>query len=194
MKRRDFMQLAGLTMVGGSAAFVAACGDGNEATSPAASSGGGGAGGDVKILNAALDLENTAVAAYAAGIPLLVGPARRHAKLFRDQEQAHADGVAQAIKDLGGTPNRAKSEAEYGDALGIGELRGQKAVLRAALGIENMAVAAYLDAIPKLSSGELRGTAAAIVTNEAEHISVLLGALGRPEVPDAFVTGRRGGE
>ena len=29
----------------------------------------------------------------------------------------------------------------------------------------------------------------AIVTNEAEHVSVLLGALGRPQVPTAFVTG-----
>jgi len=51
------------------------------------------------------------------------------------------------------------------------------------------AIAAYLDALPKLSSPDLRATAAAIVTTEAEHVSVLLGALGRPPVPTAFVTG-----
>lgn len=44
--------------------------------------------------------------------------------------------------------------------------------------------------MPKLSDGRLRGTAAAILTNEAEHVSVLLGAMGRPPVPAAFVTGR----
>ena len=41
---------------------------------------------------------------------------------------------------------------------------------------------------------KLRGTAAAIVTNEAEHIAVLLGALGADpfgQVPDAFVTGKK---
>lgn len=195
MKRREFMQFASLTMAGGSAAFVAACGGGEAATSPATRAGGGTvAGGDLAILNGALDLENAAAAAYTAYIPLLSGPTRSHAILFRDHEQEHADGVAQAIKDLGGTPNPARSEAEYTKALGLGGLRGQKTVLRAALGIENMAVAAYLDAIPKLSIGELRGTAAAIVTNQAEHISVLLSALGRPAVPEAFVTGERGGE
>ena len=37
-------------------------------------------------------------------------------------------------------------------------------------------------------------TAAAIVTNEAEHITVLLGALGNDPIkstPDAFVTGKK---
>jgi Ferritin-like domain len=50
-------------------------------------------------------------------------------------------------------------------------------------------LAAYVDAIPKLSNPTLRQTAAAINTNEAEHISVLLGALGKPPVPDAYATG-----
>jgi hypothetical protein len=46
-----------------------------------------------------------------------------------------------------------------------------------------------VDAVPKLSDPKLRQTAAAINTNEAEHISVLLGALGKPPVPDAYATG-----
>ena len=66
-------------------------------------------------------------------------------------------------------------------------------MLRFAVDLENTVIEAYLDAIPKLSSPDLRQTGAAIVSNEAEHISVLLGALnpGDPaaQVPNAFVTG-----
>jgi rubrerythrin len=128
-----------------------------------------------------------AVAAYGAGAPLLRGETREVGALFRDQEQEHADGLAQAIRDLGGTPNRPKPAREYAPM--FGDLRNQEDVLRFAVDLENTAVAAYIDALPKLTSPELRATAAAIVTNEAEHLSVLLGALGEPQVPDAFVTG-----
>jgi hypothetical protein len=67
----------------------------------------------------------------------------------------------------------------------------QAGTLKLATMIENVAIAAYLDAIPRLTSGDLRATAASVVTNEAEHLSVLLGAQGRPQVPTAFVVGRR---
>ena len=191
--RRDFFRLAGLATAGGSVVFAAACGDDDD-------SGGGstaavmenGAGGerDVMILNAALDLENTAIAAYTAGAALLKGPVLATGKLFLAQEQEHAAGLAQAIRDLGGTPNKAKPAAAY--AKGFPKLRSQNDVLRFAVDLENTAVAAYVDAIPKLSEPKLRQTAAAINTNEAEHISVLLGALGKPPVPDAYVTGGKG--
>jgi rubrerythrin len=108
-------------------------------------------------------------------------------KQFLEHEQEHAAGLTQAIKDLGGTPNEAKSEDEYAPM--FADLASQEDVLRFAVDLENTAVAAYIDALPKLSSGELRQTAAAIVSNEAEHVSVLLGALEEPQVPDAFVTG-----
>jgi hypothetical protein len=45
-------------------------------------------------------------------------------------------------------------------------------------------VAAYVDAIPRLTASKLRQTAAAINTDEAEHISVLLAALGEQPVPE----------
>ena len=69
-------------------------------------------------------------------------------------------------------------------------MRTQRDVLLLANMIEHEAIAAYLDALPKLSSTDLRAMAASIVTNEAEHVSVLLGALGRPQVPTAFVAGK----
>jgi hypothetical protein len=62
--------------------------------------------------------------------------------------------------------------------------------MRFAVDLENTVVAAYIDALPKLSKADLRSTAAAIVTCEAEHIAVLLGALGQPQAPAAFVVGR----
>jgi rubrerythrin len=63
-------------------------------------------------------------------------------------------------------------------------------VLKFAVDLENTAIAAYIDALPKLGKGDLRATAAAIVSNEAEHVAVLLGALGREQVPGAFVFGK----
>jgi rubrerythrin len=183
--RRDFFRLSGLTTVGGSVVFLAACGgDDEEQTGQRRR----GAQGDVEILNSALDLEHTAIAAYTAGAGLLRGEALEAGRTFLEQEQEHALGLRQAIRELGGTPNQAKAAQEY--AKGFPRLRSQSDVLRFALELENAAVAAYGDAIPKLSDRRLRQTAAAINTNEAEHISVLLGALGRPQVPDAFVTGK----
>jgi rubrerythrin len=187
--RRDFFRLTGFTAVGGSVVFLAACGDDDEVrTGPAA----GGAEQDVDLLNAALNLENTAVAAYTAGATLLSGPALEAGKTFLEHEKQHAQRLTQAIRDLGGTPNKPKSADEYKQ--GFPKLRSQADVLRFATDLENMAVQAYVDAIPRLSSRELRQTAAAIVSNEAEHLSVLLGVLNpnqpAKQVPDAFVTGK----
>jgi len=183
--RRDFFRLAGVTTVSGSAVFLAACGD--DQGKPAETGDADGSERDVRILNGALGLENTAIAAYTAGAPLLKGDALEAGKQFLGHEQEHADGLTRAIKDMGGTPAKAKSADEY--AQGFPTLKSQEDVLKFAVDLENTAIKAYVDSLPKLSSGELRQTAAAIVANEAEHVSVLLGALRRPQVPDAFVTG-----
>jgi rubrerythrin len=170
-------------VAGGSAVLVAACGDDDSqkvatGTSPSGTP-------DVDILNAALDLEHTAVAAYTAGLPRLRGDVARLGRQFLGQEREHVGGLTQAIKDLGGAPNAARRTYDFPT------LRNQTDVLNFAVDLENGAVATYIDALPKLSSPALRGTAAAILTNEAEHIAVLLGALGKPPVPDAFVVGKR---
>jgi len=178
--RRAFFRTAGVGLAGGSAVLLAACGgdDGGAATGPAS-----GSTPDVEILNSALDLENTAVAAYAAGARHLKGSVRATGVQFLSQEREHAAALGQAIKQLGGTPTKTKAAYDFP------EFKGQEDVLNFALDLEGTAVAAYIDALPKVSDPELRGTASAILTNEAEHISVLLGALGRPQVPSAFVIG-----
>jgi rubrerythrin len=125
-----------------------------------------------------------AVAAYKAAAPLLTGEVLKVGKRFLEHEQEHADGLMSAIKGAGGTPNRAKASYDFP------RLRSQADALRFAVDLENTAIAAYIDALPKLGKGDLRATAAAIVSTEAEHVAVLLGALGEQQVPDAFVVGR----
>lgn len=181
LSRRRFFQRSGVGFSGGSAVFLAACGDddktgvadGKEEQDEA----------DVEILNGALDLELMAIAAYKEGAALLKGHALQVVKVFLEQEQEHADALVNAIRDAGGTPNRAKRSYDFP------ELGSQRGVLKFGVELENTAVAAYIDALPKLSERDLRGTAAAILTNEAEHICVLREALGQPPVPKAFVTG-----
>ena len=182
--RRRFLKRSGV-IVGATGApmLLAACGDGtstpNVLTGPDESDQA-----DVEILNGALDLELQAVAAYKLGARRLRGSVLDIGKKFLEHEQDHADALAAAIRDAGGRPNRAKSSYDFPD------LRTQTDVLRFAVDLENTAIAAYIDALPKLSQGELRATAAGIITNEAEHLAVLLDALGQHPAPAAFVTGK----
>jgi rubrerythrin len=179
--RRRFFRMSGVSVAGASAALLAACSDDtkNPVSGPDESDLA-----DVEILNAALDLELMAVAAYKAGAGRLRGERLQIVKVLLEQEQEHADGLGAAITDFEGQPNRAKSAYDFP------VLRTEADVLRFAIDLENTAIAAYIDALPKLSDRELRATAASIITNEAEHVSILLHSLGRDPVPSAFVNGR----
>lgn len=183
LSRRRFFHMSGVSVAGGSAMFLAACGDdtksANVATTRDESDGA-----DVEVLNSALDLELMAVAAYKAGAAHLKGELLQVGKLLLSQEQEHADGLSSAIRDAGGTPNQAKRSYDFP------AMHSQRDVLRFAIEIENNAIAAYIDALPKLGKGDLRATASSIVANEAEHIAVLRGALGEQQVPSAFVFGK----
>jgi rubrerythrin len=178
VSRRRFFHGAGVATAGGSTAFIAACGgsSGKPKNQTATDA-------DIAILNSALDLENTAIAAYTAGAPLLKGELLQLGREFLSQEKEHANALSTAVTQLGGHPSRPKAAYDFP------RVHTQREVLLLANTIEHEAIAAYLDALPKLSSPDLRATAASIVTTEAEHVSVLLGALGRPQVPTAFVAG-----
>lgn len=183
LSRRRLFGMAGASVAGSSAVFLAGCGDDTKnpdvQTGPDESDAA-----DVEILNSVLDLELMAVEAYKTGAGRLKGGVLQIAKGLLEQEQEHADALAAAIRDLGGTPNEPKSTYEFP------RMRSQRDVLRFAVELENTAIAAYIDALPKFSQGELRATAAGIVACEAEHIAVLLGQLGEPQTPEAFVNGR----
>lgn len=174
LSRRRFFSASGVAVGGGSAAFLAACGGGGK-KEPSA---------DVDILNSAINLENMAIAAYTAGAPMLTGEIRTLARQFLGQEKEHADALSQTVLQAGGRPDKPKSNYDFA------KFGTQQEVLRLVAVMEKVAIAAYIDALPKLSSGDLRATAASIVTDEAEHLAVLVGIMGEPQVPSAFVVGK----
>jgi rubrerythrin len=180
--RRRFLRMSGVGAAGASATLLAACSD--DTKNPVKTGPDESDMADVEILNGALDLELLAIAAYKQGAGKLKGDMLAIAKVLLEQELAHADGLAAAITDANGTPNRAKASYDFP------VLRTQADVLRFAVDLENTAIAAYIDALPKFSRKALRATAASIITTEAEHLSVLLDALGRDPAPSAFVTGK----
>jgi rubrerythrin len=170
---------------GGAAGLLAACG------------GGDGPGGatreqlearDLRLLGSALDMEHTVIAAYSAGAELLGDEARRHTRAIVAHERAHAERLTEAIEEMRGKPNPPRTPEEYRRAFPA--LRSEDDVLRFAIDLENASVRLYNEALPKFSEPELRLLAAAIATTEAQHAALLRGDLGRPQVPDAFVTGR----
>ena len=170
---------------GGATALLTACGDDD------------GAGGatreqlqarDLRLLGSALDLEHTVIAAYTAGADLLRANARAHARAIVAHEREHASRLTESIRRMGGKANPPRTAEEYRRAFPA--LRREDDVLRFAIDLENAAVRLYNEALPKLSDPELRRLAAAIATTEAQHAALLRGDLGRPQVPDAFVTGR----
>ncbi len=88
------------------------------------------------------------MAAYSLGLPLLRGDVRRYAERFLGQEREHAAALAALVREMGGEPNRPKPAAEYRAA--FPHLPDQAAFLRFASDLENVAINAYADGIPKL--------------------------------------------
>ncbi len=182
--RRGFLRLT--ATVGGSAALLSACGRDESETGAAAAEISGE--GDVQRLNAALDTEYTAVAAYTQAATVLEAPVLALAQTFLGHEEAHAAKLTGLVRDLGGTPHRPKTAEEY--SRGFPAMRSREDVLRFATRLEEDALRLYLENGPRLSDPAMRQTAAAIGTVQAEHLAVLRGALGDAPVPDAFVLGR----
>jgi len=142
---------------------------------------------DAAILGALLDQENSSIAAYTVVATKLHGSALAEARRFLGHERRHAAALATAIRSLGSSPEPARPRSEY--EAGFPRLRGARDALSFALDVETTAVAAYSDAIGKIATDDVRATAAAILVTESEHAAVALGELGRPQVPEAFVTG-----
>lgn len=184
--RRRFIGASGLTIAGGPAVFLAACGAGNLYPSSYRP--------DAKIVSAVRAASLRAAAAYAGTAHLLKGPARASITPFADQEKQHADRLATALRDLGTHAARPKSTAQYSQELGLAKLHDQTAALVFLVQLEKMTIATYEEALPKLRTPDLRGSFAQIVTNNAQHLSVLLGVAGgnQPgsEAPAALVTGK----
>ena len=145
---------------------------------------------DAELLNGVLADERGSAVVYIRATELFEGEnLRETAELFAKQEQEHAGALAKLIEDLGGEPEERESDERYAKKLELDKVTTQEEMLRFAVGLENETIAAYLAIVARLSTGELRETVFQILANEAEHLSVLLGDLGEPQVPDAFVVG-----
>jgi rubrerythrin len=173
-------------LLGSTALAISSCGGGSKAK-PADTVSTTQAASDVAILNALLDQEHSSITAYTAIAAKLHGPALASARQFIGHERGHADALGRAIVRLGGTPAPPRPDAEY--ASGFPRLRGERDALSFALDVETTAVAVYSDALGKFATDGVRATAAAILVTESEHAAVALGDLGRPQVPEPFVTG-----
>jgi rubrerythrin len=162
------------------------------------------ASGDAAILTSAITLEQIAVFSYDAAIKsgALQAPVKKVATLFRDQEQAHADGLAVALKALGGTrpakptavPAVDKALAGVGIKKGLAALKTQADIATFAIELESVAIGAYYDAHKKLKDPQLLMTGAQIMANEGQHITVLRGLVAagdiKKQIPNAFENGK----
>lgn len=143
--------------------------------------------GDATALNTLLDLERAAIAGYGVAAARLRGRALRTAREFEGHERRHAAALEQTIRRLGGTPAPQRPAEEY--LATFPRLRSDRDALSFALDLETTAVAAYADAMPKIVTDGVRAALGAILVAESEHQAVVLGELGRPQVPQPFVTG-----
>ena len=111
--RRDFLRFAGLAVTAAGTVGFAGCGGEDTAAAVGVPDPRATPQRDRAIINGALTLEHTAVAAYGMGLPLLRGDVRRYAERFLDQEREHAGALAALVREMEGEPNRPKPEAEY---------------------------------------------------------------------------------
>ena len=170
------------TALAGGALLLAGCGSGGTLRSKV-KQGAKVTPSDIEVLNHLLAVEQYAIAAYSAGIPFLPHDQRKAAKQFLGQDVTHASTLAGLIKQGGGKAVR--PQASYD----LGRPQPEK-ILRLLHRLEGEQLDAYIQLIPSLSDGHLRSTAAAIMGNDAQHLSVLRVALGEQPVPSALASGR----
>jgi hypothetical protein len=143
-------------------------------------------GSDVEILNAALGRELTVLAAYTQGMPRIGPRFALSARRLRAQEQEYVSAIAKAIRGVGGRATGTASEID------TGELHNQKDVLTLAYELESAALAADVEAAPRLFTEAPRTLAASLAAGHAQHLVVLRRGLGTPlaeAFPKPFGTG-----
>lgn len=146
---------------------------------------------DADILNVALGLEHEAIAAYQLGAEsgLLQKPVLEVAVGFQTHHKQHRDALIGAIRQLGGEPVEAGSNADYAKALNAGALKSQADVLDLAARLELGATNAYLSVIPAFTDTTFSQIAGRLAADETMHWTVLTSALGRPLPKDALSFG-----
>ncbi len=140
-------------------------------------------GSDAEILNQALGRELTLLDAYTRGKPLLRGAERALGLRLRAAEQEYANALTKAVRGLGGD-----TEAEA-EALDPSRVRDRAALLTFLYELESDALAAYVDAAPRLYTSAPRTLDASLAAGHAQHLVLLRQALGASpaaSIPEAF--------
>jgi hypothetical protein len=165
--RRDVLRKLTLSGAGGLVALTV-CGHGQPAFGQSIE-------GDLAILTAALYLENEAIAAYQAGAEskLLPDSLLKVAVAFQSDHKYHRDGIIGAVKLLGGTPIADAGSYHFG------RLSSANGILRLACQLERSAVNAYATLASNIQNRTVLNYAAHVLADEARHVAILNGALGR---------------
>ena len=191
VSRRRFLTLAGGS--GAAAAFLAACGEDEESTSPTSDAmdtetndpGGNNplaqfGEGDIGIVNYALTLEYLEAAFYADVIRsgLFRGKDLALIKEIGKNEQEHVTALTAAVKQAGAQP-APKPKTEF-------PLDSAESVLELAATVENLGAAAYLGQATAIKDKAILASALAIHTVEGRHAAALNVLTGKPATDTAF--------
>jgi len=142
---------------------------------------------DAEILNEILSRQLAAVRAYRDSFPALHDRQNlAAARLFRAQEQEHADATLKALRGLGAEP---EPEPE---AIPADGLDAEPEFLLFLYELESATIEAETAAIGKLTDFAPRTMLAGTVASQAQHLAFLRGALGAPPLdtmPSPFENG-----
>jgi rubrerythrin len=133
------------------------------------------------FLKQAIDLEQATALAYdtAAEAQQLDAGVKRSFESFRDQEQAHATALRQALDSLGFDLPDELTDPSGSDLLdGIENLKTQNDHLAFLVGLEQDQVRFYVEEGSPLDSEDLVRTTAEILGCQAQHLVVLREAQG----------------
>ncbi len=164
--RRASLFLTAILLV---AATLGACGgDGGGATTSVTDQEA-----DAEVLNEILSRQLAAVQAYEVSFPGLHQRGNlAAARLFRAQEQEHADATLKALRGFGA---EAEPEPEVIPANGLDT---EAEFLVFLYELESATIESEMTAIAKLTGAAARTMIAATVANQAQHLAFLRGALG----------------
>ncbi len=185
-RKRFLKMMGGAGAAGAFAIFLAACGDDDDNSASSGSmekstNADSGTGGDLAIVQYALTLEHLETDFYNAVLDSGVVKNKqlgKTARLIRDAEQAHVDTLTGVVKDLGGKPQRPKTN--FDAVLEGGEMK----VLETAAVVENLGAAAYLGQAARIKSKDILAAALSIHSIEARHAAALNLVVGKTIVPD----------
>jgi hypothetical protein len=136
------------------------------------------------VLNRTLVLERRAIAAYEAAIPLLSGTDKLVATVCLKQDLLHAGRLIALITALDGPV------AGQAESYKLGRPRTTRQLVGLLHKVEQAQVAGYLEAVTQVPAGRLRAAIVAILANDAQHVTLIRGALGELPVPSPFASGR----